>query len=43
MVKNGYVIADDYDHYPGFKPRTIDRFFVKRKYLSSWKKFKLKD
>lgn len=41
MLKNGYVIADDYDHYPGFKPRTIDRFFVKKKYLSSWKNFKV--
>ena len=41
MQKNGYIVADDYDHYPGFKPRTIDRFFVKKKYLDSWRKFKL--
>ena len=40
MQKNGYIVADDYDHYPGFKPRTLDRFFVK-KYLDSWNKFKL--
>jgi FkbM family methyltransferase len=40
MKKNGYVVADDFDHYPGYKIRTIDRFFMKKEYLESWKNFK---
>ena len=27
MIKNGYVIAGDFDHYPGYSPPTIDRHF----------------
>lgn len=39
MLKNGYVIAGDFEHYPGFVPPTIDRIFVRKDFLSSWKKF----
>ena len=42
MKKFGYIIADDFEHYPGVEPPTIDRIFVKEKYLNSWNKFKLK-
>ena len=30
MLNNNYVIAGDFDHYPGYKPRTIDRIFIKK-------------
>ena len=39
MKKHGYVVAGDYEHYPGFKPRSIDRIFMKKKYLDSWHNF----
>tara|TARA_Y100001954_G_C15797937_1_gene598591 strand:- start:2200 stop:2475 length:276 start_codon:yes stop_codon:yes gene_type:complete len=39
MIKNGYVIAGDYEHYPGYEPPTIDRIFLKKELLNSWKKF----
>ena len=39
MIKNGYVVAGDFEHYPGYKPTTIDRIFLKKEYLKSWKEF----
>ncbi len=39
MKKNGYVIAGDFDHYPGYEPPTIDRIFLKKELLSSWQNF----
>ena len=40
MKEHGYIVADDLEHYPGFTPRTIDRIFMKKKYLDSWRNFK---
>ncbi len=39
MTKNGYVIAGDFDHYPGYEPPTIDRIFLKKELLGSWQNF----
>ena len=39
MKKYDYIIAGDYEHYPGFKPRSIDRIFMKKKYRESWRNF----
>ena len=40
MIKNGYVIAGDFDHYPGYSPPTIDRIFLKKELFESWKNFR---
>ena len=40
MTENGYVVAGDFDHYPNYKPPTIDRIFLKKEDLKSWKEFK---
>ena len=39
FIDNNYVIADDFDHYPNYSPRTIDRIFIKKEYLNIWKEF----
>ena len=41
MKQHGYIVADDFNHYPGVSPKTIDRIFIKKKYLNSWKSFKI--
>ena len=40
MTENGYIVAGDFDHYPNYKPPTIDRIFLKKEDLKSWKEFK---
>jgi hypothetical protein len=37
MTKNVYVVAGYFDHYPDYKPTTIDRMFLKKEYLKNWK------
>ena len=39
MLNNNYVIAGDFDHYPGYKPRTIDRIFIKKNLVKSWNNY----
>ena len=41
MTKHNYIIAGDFDHYPGYKPQTIDRIFVKKNLIKSWNNFKI--
>tara|TARA_B100000676_G_scaffold295837_1_gene335488 strand:+ start:4456 stop:5385 length:930 start_codon:yes stop_codon:yes gene_type:complete len=41
MLDYGYVIADDYEHYPGTIPRTVDRIFLRPDILDSWNDFKV--
>ena len=39
MLKNKYIVAGDFDHYPGYEPRTIDRIFIKKNLVESWNKY----
>ena len=39
MKKNGYTAVQDFDHYPGYKIKTIDRVFVRDDFLSKWNYF----
>jgi len=42
MLDYGYVVGEDFEHYPGNIPRTIDRIFLKPDLLESWQNFQVK-
>ena len=39
MESFGYTFKDEYNHYPDFKVKTVDRLFVRNDYLTKWDNF----
>lgn len=39
MEGHGYVVAEEFEHYPGLVPPTVDRIFVRPEDLPSWQSY----
>ena len=39
MKSHGYIFTDEFNHYPGYEIKTVDRIFIRNDYLSKWEKF----